>query len=133
MKKTLLEIYALAVCFITVTCFVIVLGMAIWNVVEISAPEFTLETQTYEQHQTDEAFLENLINQYRPEEIQKTYQAPEGEALTTARQASYVSVLRSERRGAMQSFLRNLIILVIDLVVFIVHWKVAANARKAAS
>jgi len=43
LKKNLVEIYALAVCFFTVACFVIVAGMTAWNIIELSAPEFTID------------------------------------------------------------------------------------------
>jgi len=132
MKKSLLEIYSLAVCFFTVACFVVVLGIALWDAVQLSVPEFTLDSDTYEAHQTDEAFRDHLIKQYRPDEVQKTYKPPEGAALSEAREKSFAAEIRSERRDALQGLVQNLIILLIDLVVFIAHWKVGAYARKSA-
>lgn len=35
MKKTLLEIYALAVCFVTVVCFAVALGIGVYGVIQI--------------------------------------------------------------------------------------------------
>ena len=56
-KKSLLEIYALAVCFVTVVCFVIALGIGLYDLVELAYPEFSLSSYEYERHQSDEAFM----------------------------------------------------------------------------
>jgi ABC-type uncharacterized transport system YnjBCD permease subunit len=41
LKTTILEIYALAVCFVTVVCFAIALGIGMYDVVQISIPQIT--------------------------------------------------------------------------------------------
>ena len=134
MKKSLLEIYALAVCFFTVACFVVVLGMTLWDVVELSGPEFTIDNHTYKIHQSDEAYSESLTGRHGCDGEKKTdYKPPEGQALTEAREKSYAQELRSERRGALQDLIKNLIILLVDLTVFVIHWKIGAYARKSAS
>ena len=56
MKKSILEIYALSVCFVTLVCFVIVLGIGIYDLIQISNPEFTLNPHEYERHRSNEAF-----------------------------------------------------------------------------
>ncbi len=48
MKKSILEIYALAVCFAAIVCSAIALGFAIYNVIEIMNPEFTMSAHEYE-------------------------------------------------------------------------------------
>ncbi|WP_027967471.1 hypothetical protein [Halomonas halocynthiae] len=131
MKKNIVEIYALAVCFFTVACFVVVLGMTAWNVVELSAPEFTINNSTYEAHLTDENYRRWLIqrNQYRSED----YKPPEGAELTQSRETNWQQEIRSEQRGALQSLIQNIIILVIDLLVFIGHWVIARRSRESLS
>ncbi|MGR9117475.1 MAG: hypothetical protein ACU85E_17145 [Gammaproteobacteria bacterium] len=131
MKKCLLEIYSLAICFFTVGCFVIVLGMTLWDVVELSAPEFTLDNHSYEIHQSDEAFRESLINACSWDGSNKTISSPpEGQSLTEARENSYAKGLRSEHRSALQNLVKYLIILLVDLGVFVAHWKIGAHARR---
>ena len=132
MKKSVLEIYALAVCFFTVACFVIVTGMAIWEVVRLSAPEFTLSSFLWQQHQTDDAFKTKLVNEHRYVAEKHTYTPPEGTELTKARETSFAQAIASERRTASQDLIRNLIILLIDGLVFVVHWKIAIRARQSA-
>ena len=59
MKKSLLEIYALAVCFVTVICFSIVLGIGLYDILEMSNPEMTIKSYQYQKHQSNEAFTRN--------------------------------------------------------------------------
>ena len=135
MKRSWLEIYALAVCFFTVACFVITLGIAVWDGVKICAPEFTLDNRDWKKHQTDEAFKESLISdhQYQSEKEKKPYVPPVGKELTEARNRSYSSELTGERREGLQDMVRTLIILLIDMGVFFLHWKIAARERQIAS
>jgi len=121
-KKSLLEIYALAVCFVTVVCFVIALGIGLYDMVELAFPEFSLSSYEYERHQSDEAFMRRW-----PKDKKRP---PEGE-ITKLREESYQTELRKEQRSAMQSLVQILIVLVIDVVVFFVHWRLAKRARES--
>ena len=56
MKKSILGIYALAVCFVALGCFVIALGIGVYDLIQIANPEFTLNPYEYERHQSNEAF-----------------------------------------------------------------------------
>lgn len=122
MKKSLLEIYALAVCFVTVVCFVIALGIGLYDLVQLSNPEFTLSSYEFERHQSNEAFTRNWP---------KDKELPSEEELTKRRKQSYSLALLSERRSALQSLVQVFIILVIDVVVFLVHWRLAKRARES--
>lgn len=130
MKKSILEIYALAVCFFNVACFVIVLGLAAWHVVELSVPKFTINSGDYQQHQSDEAFHDWLVRQRNCGD-KTAYVPPEGAALTTAREKSLAQVLFTERRRALQDLIQNLFILCINVVAFAFHWRIAVRARQA--
>ena len=131
MKKSILETYALVVCFFTVGCFVIVIGMALWNLVTITAPEFTLDNYVWQYHQTDEAFKERLVNNHRARTEKQVYAPPEGAALTEAREKSLVHAISAERREATQNLARYFIVLLVDIIVFFVHWKLATRARQS--
>ena len=122
MKKSLLEIYALAVCFVTVVCFVIALGIGLYDLVQLTYPEFSLSSYEYERHQSDEAFMRHWAkDKKRP---------AEGE-VTKLREESFRTELRKEQRSAMQSLVQILIVLIIDVVVFFVHWRLAKRARES--
>lgn len=127
MKRSLLEIYALAVCFVTVTCFAIATGFAIYDIVQIFAPEITLHSGQYELHQSNAAFR----NSYHPDP--KAIAALPEEEITKRRQDSYISALSAERRDGWQSLLRMAIVMVIDVVFFIVHWQLAKRVRESVS
>jgi hypothetical protein len=132
MRKTWLEIYGLAVCFFAVACFVIVLGIAVWHVVALTAPEFALDNYNWERHQSDAAFRESLMTEHQYGIEKNTYAPPEGVALTQERERSYAQAIRARARSALQDLVQNLIVLLIAVVVFVVHWKIAARARQSA-
>ena len=125
MKRSLLEMYALAVCFVTVTCLAIVTGIAIYDVVQIAAPEITLHSFKYERHQSNAAFRDSD----HPDP--KAVAALPEEEITKRRQESYVSTLNAERRDGWQSLLRMAIIMVIDIIFFVIHWQLAKRARES--
>ena len=124
MKKSTLEIYALTVCFVTVICAIVSLGIGVYNIIEITNPKFTLPSYQYERHQTNEAFF----RQYYGKE--KEADALSEEEKTKRRLESLEVALKVERRGGLQSIVKVFIVLVIDSVAFIIHWWVARRARE---
>jgi len=135
MKKSVLEMYALAICFVTLICFVIALGIGIYNMIRIVNPEFTLSAYEHERHQSNRAFrgfsgielrmeLRGLAPA-RPAEISE----PSDEELTRQREQSYQNVMRAEQRRGTQSLTMVGIVIFIDLMVFAVHWLLARKAR----
>lgn len=122
MKKSLLEVYALAVCFVTIVCFAVALGIGLYDLVELGNPEFTLSSYVFERHQSNEAFV-------RPWSKEK--KRPSKEEITKQREESYQIELRKEQRSALQSLVQILIIIVIDVVVFSVHWRLAKRTRES--
>jgi hypothetical protein len=141
MKRSILEIYALAVCFFTVACFVFMVGYAAWYVLEICAPKFTIGAAEYQRHKSDNAFRESLVSQHNYDGAPAppsssapgagtSYVPPEGAALKAAREKSLQQLLDVERRHASQDLVENSFFLCITVVVFAVHWKLAARARQ---
>ncbi len=151
MKKSILEIYALAVCFVALVCFVIALGIGVYDLIQIANPVFTINAYEYDRHQSNEAFrrFPGLHGMVGPRHlafgsggttgevviepgipIEPTAPAAK-EEVTRQREESYQAALRSERRRGMQSVLRVVIILVIDVLVFVPHWFLARRIRDA--
>lgn len=128
MKKSLLEIYALAVCFTTIVCFIIALGFAIYDAIQIATPEFTLSSYEYKRHQNNDEFWKSYHCGYENRERQM--QRPSEEILTQQRLESYPLVIKAERRDAFHSLTISTIILIINVVVFLVHWGIARRARE---
>lgn len=130
MKRTLLEVYALAVCFVTVGCFVIAFGIALYGAIGVAQPGFTLSGHTYEMHRTNDRFFNRQV--FMPdEEKQQRVRPPEAE-LTRQRQESLAAAIDGERRDSAQTTVKSMIVVLIDLLVFFVHWRIARSPRMAA-
>lgn len=121
MKKSLLEIYALAICFVTIICFAVVLGIGLYDILEMSNPEMTIKSYQYQKHQSNEAFTRNWSK--KKEKRSET-------EITETREKSYSVALKAEQRDAIQSFIRVLIIMLINFIIFLIHWRLAKHARE---
>ena len=128
MKKSLLEIYALAVCFATIVCFVIALGIALYSVVEITNPEFTMNSHIYRQYQSNDAYWQQ--NRYSYATKEQEGQKPSEAELTKERTESYRLALISEKRDGFQGLTKTGIIILIDIIAFFIHWRMAQRARE---
>lgn len=113
MGRSLIQLYALSVCFASLMCLVVALGLAMYDLVRISAPGFTV--QEYMLWHSDEHFL-----MYHPDK--KDLPPAERAAL---REEYRQSALSAERRSAQQRFVFESIIILIDIVVYAVHWRIA--------
>lgn len=124
MKKNILEIYALAVCFVTVVCAVFAMGFGLYDLLEIAKPEFTLPAHQYQRFQSNESFLRNDCGDANKKKHSE-------EETTRKRLAAYEVALKNEQRDAVQSLVKILIILFIDAGVFLVHWRLARRSRES--
>jgi hypothetical protein len=131
MKKSLLEIYALAVCFATIVCFVISLGVAIYSIVKIINPEFTMNSYEYKRYQSNDAYWLSCVDDYRNKE--KEMQRPSEDELTKQRTEGYRLAAISEKRDGYQGLTKTAIIILINIVVFFIHWRIARRARETNS
>ena len=121
MRKTILEVYSLSVCFVTILCFAITLGVALYDVVQFTAPKFSLSSWDVEKHQSNESYTKCWNDEKR--------EKYSDEEITNLRTESYLSTISSEKRDAIHSFIMSCIIILIDIIIFFVHWKVAQKAR----
>ncbi len=128
MKKTILEIYALAVCFVTVICFAVCLGVAGYSLIEIGKPDFTMRSYEYNQYQTNNQFWKDCGRTYCSDE-EKKRPRPSEEELTNKRKEAFDRALASEQRDGAQTLVKTLIVILIDIITFVVHWVVARKAR----
>lgn len=119
MKKTVIEIYAVAVCFISVVSLSLTVTIGLYDLLEWGAPEFTLIAYQQQRLESDESYLRHL------REIDHPDQELDAAALTRARESEYASALRAERRDAKQSLVRMLFAVVVLSAVLIFHWLLA--------
>ncbi len=129
MKKSILEIYALAVCFFTVTCFVIALGTALYAIVGVANPSFTLNSYQYAQFQSNDAFWKNCGMAHCLGGNGVAEERPSEADLTKKREEAYSRALDVEARGSEQTLLKCLLILLVDAGVFAGHWVMGRRAR----
>jgi len=130
MKKSILEMYALTVCFVTVICFIVALGIGFYSLVQISSPSFTLDPWQYNQHQTNDSFWNTGSTYPMPMggEEKKKERPPESE-LTKQRLESYERVVKVEQRGGLQNLVKVMIVIIINIAVFYAHWRIGKRAR----
>ncbi len=126
-KKSIVAIYAVAVCFISVASAIVCATTAIYNVVEITNPKFTMSSYDYNPHQNNESFLEYKLKSY-PKDYDNPYRAMSEDKLTAARERSFQMMLDHERRSGQQSLLRCLIVIMVLALTFWGHWTIARKA-----
>jgi hypothetical protein len=150
------RIYLFAVCFVAVVCAAISSGIGIHSFLKIVAPEITLDTYSYDAHQSLDNFKKShfyatprfpralfgpgtmgvaraapirrseLLSNNQPEPDLK----PLGdEEIERMRVESYQSVIRNHRRTAMQGLIRISIILLVSCMLFFVHWRLVQKHR----
>ena len=115
--RSFIQLYALAVCFATLMCLVVALGLGIYDVVRIAAPAFTVQDSML--WRSDEHFL-----MYYPD--RKDLPPAERAAL---RENYRLEAVETERLGAQQRLAFVAIILVIDAVVYAIHWNIAGRTE----
>ena len=133
MKKSILEIYALALCFSSIVCFVVALGVGVYDVAQIVNPEFTLNSHEYSRHQSNDAFWDDPMGMplmIPGESPAKERPRPPEHELTKKREQSYQQTLLFEKRNASQGLVQVAIIIFIDCIVFMIHWWIAQHARE---
>lgn len=130
MKKTILEIYALIICLITVTCFTVALGIGVYNTIAVVKPEFTIYSGLYSLHQTNDAFWNKgcLGVDYCATENREDERPSEAE-LTKLREEAYGRILASEQHNSSQTLVKCIITMLINAVTFLLHWFLAKRAR----
>jgi len=131
-NRNFLEIYALLVCFITTLCFSIWLGLSTYNFIGVIAPEITIDAWTYKRHQSNEQFsaeqltIEPIMLGASPFEtgaIPQSVESLSDEEVAEQRLASYQLALDSEVRTNLQSMLQGLIVILICMPLFLIHWR----------
>jgi len=113
MRSAPIQWYALAVCFATLMCLIVALGIAIYDIVEIAEPELTNGQLAV--YATNERFAFSYPDK-------KQLSPADLESARLLERAVYVD---SIRHAAGQSLIFAGIILAIDAVVFGLHWWIA--------
>ena len=130
MKKTVFEIYSSLVCFVTIICCSVWLGMGLYSMVGVVKPEITLDDWAYQMHQSNQQFQKPVLGEpfllgppgaveaNKPEPIEHL----SDKQITEKRLASYQLELQSEIRKHQQELIKSLIAVFICLPLFFIHW-----------
>jgi hypothetical protein len=130
MKKTVFEIYSSLVCFVAIICCSVWLGIGLYSMAGIFEPEITLDSWTYQRHQSNQHFQPLLeepiflgpsstIEVNKPGKIENL----SGNEISKKRLESYQLELQSEVRKKQQTLIKSLIAVFICLPLFFIHWR----------
>ena len=103
------------VCFATLMCLVVASGVLLYDVLQVVSPQFTL--QYYEPYASNDSFLK-----FYPDKAG----LPE-EQLGRLRVQSFRAAVAGERRRALQSAVFAALVIMINIVVYAGHWRIARN------
>jgi hypothetical protein len=105
----LIQKYALSISFLTLLCMVITLGVALFDIVQIAAPQLTNVPEPYTITTTSANINEGEAPAISMETDSKVHERE----------------IQFERQSATKSLIQALIILLIDVGLFIPHWKLS--------
>jgi len=125
MKKTILEIYALSICFIATIFLIFHLSEGLYNFIGVVSPDLTMSSYKYEYHQSNERYKNHCCKKNKKSETEKS----EAE-ITKLRTENYKIELRSEARSCLQKITKNIIYILLAGMLLFVHWKLSKNARE---
>jgi cytoskeletal protein RodZ len=122
MKKSLIEIYALVICFIMVLVFFVNVNIVFVNYVEYHNP--TLAVSNYydiEKYSSNDEYTRS----WNKDKLAKYT----GAEITAEREAARERVLNIEKLKAEKKILQSAIMLFVAAVFFVIHWILAAKWR----
>jgi hypothetical protein len=119
-KRSLLEVYALAICFVALACFTIALGIGLYDIIQIGSPRFTIAAHQFSKHQSNDAFTRDWP---------KDKVLPSDEEREKRRLESYRIALQVEQRDGVQGLTKVVLVVLIDVIVFLIHWRIARRER----
>jgi hypothetical protein len=129
--KSKLEVYALSVCFSAVICLVISLGVAGYSLFEIILPTVTIDSYSYNKHQTNEDFWDSIKALCGDDtEEQKQCPKPTEEVITKQRLKEFAAKINSEQRDGVQTLIKCFMFVLASGVALIIHWKIFQKSQE---
>src|SRR3954463_10270026 len=113
MSRSLIQLYALTVCFCTLMCGVIALGVAAYDLVRIATPRFTV-TNSYGAWDSNEQFV-------RVYPVKKDLRAEE---IATLREKEERDAISAGRKPGQQVFVWPFFTRATDASVNPIHWRI---------
>ena len=128
--KSKLEIYSLCVCFASVVCLVISLGISSYALISINFPTLTMVSHQYDRFQSNDSFWESAQYRHTPEG-RKVAERPTEEILTEKRNTAFSLAKRQEIRNASQALIKSALFIFFSLIALFIHWRIAARCRES--
>ncbi|MBV1876513.1 MAG: hypothetical protein KUG79_02610 [Pseudomonadales bacterium] len=137
------RIYALAVCFSAMICLTVTSGIVVYDVVQISFPEFTMNAHHYESLQSNQRFRQGtypgmgavMINRAGyPQAMPGSEKPPEpltDAQITELRIQALAQAVDNSRHNSINSLIRMAIVLMVSGLVFFIHWRLAQKLEQA--
>lgn len=120
MMKNILGIYSFTVCFLSLMCGVIALGLLSYNIVKIVSPTVTISARELRQVSSNDEFRRSFGKvRYMPDEDDK---------ITKLRQQEHLLLIDSEFHNGRQKIILYGIIFLINLIVYVTHWKIGKHS-----
>ena len=139
------RIYALAVCFASILCISISTGVGLYDIVQISFPELTMDSYLYQNLQSNARFSRSQ-QRYDPRVAYPIMMNDRGtgiaransladstvketpltdEEISARRKAQLATAIGNVRHDAQKSLVQILVILLVSVPLFLVHWRFA--------
>lgn len=131
MKRTILEIYAMTVCFVAVMVFGGYACSAVYHAAQYIMPRVLMSQYDYTRYISNEAFcnsgyntcFDNSIDESKPKVRLSE------EVITKKREGGQAAAIDGVQHEAVVSLVWALIFIPISIIVFLIHWGLGRKAR----
>lgn len=118
--KSAQQVYAYTVCLLTLICGMVTAGLFAFNALRVVAPSLTLGAYERQRCSSNAEFRQSY-------QIADPKVRDDEAAVTKLRLEHYRSVLELEPREGLQGIAFEGIILLIDILVFAIHWRMRVS------
>jgi hypothetical protein len=134
-KKSLLEIYALSVCFVSTFVALVACIVLLNQAAKLVLPDVMMNDFTYKSLISNDAFWENRRGQIVGPKGEPPGEAarPDEASLTRQRLRALEEARAEQAHGAVQGMIRWGAALLIAAICFAMHWVMARRPRERAS
>jgi hypothetical protein len=129
MKKTVLEIYAMLVCFVSLTFLTGFLCSGIYNTVKLVVPEVTFGANNFRSYADNNSFCDMLGGNGCYTDEKRIKKIPDAD-ITKMREEKRVFEIAMQKHEAMDVLIWCFIFMPISTIFFFIHWGIARKARQ---
>jgi hypothetical protein len=129
MRKSALEVYALAICFVTLAAMCFTGAVAVFSAVQITQPSLTLYPGQLQPYQSNEAFKAEAGG--APSQNVDPQDAGAADAdLTQQRMKAMQDVIATEKAMGERNLVIQGLLFLLNLILFGWHWRMAGRERE---